>query len=103
MAYEAKLLISDVVKSGTKLKQLAAEAVTGSKERVTEVVWNTLGWERSEVIAVETKGQGSPTGKKRKTENDGKSQTDSQGNKLGISTGQQEIPLATVGLCNKKI
>ena len=92
-----------MVKSGTKLKQLSAEAVTGSKEIFTEVVWNTLGWERSEVITLETKGQGSPTGKKRKTESDGKSQTDSQGNKLGISIVQQEIPVATVGLCSSKI
>ena len=47
------------------------------------MVWNTLGWERSEVVTIATQGEGHPEGKKRKTEGV-REQTDCQGNKLGI-------------------
>ena len=72
------------MKSATLLKESVAKAVTGTKGKVTDVVWNTLGWNRSEVITIATQGEGSPGSKKRKTESPEGLQTDSQGNKLGI-------------------
>ena len=61
--------------STLQLRKSAVEAIIGAKDKVSEVAWNTLGWERSEVVAIDTQGQTSTS--------DGQAQIDSKGNKLG--------------------